>query len=198
MMQERLKRAAAKFRRQGLFRHSGGLAKPPQLSFALQVCAETWLDTPKGWLEAKNLKAGQQVARLGGGYATLIYIAQTPLLDPCVLVPEGSLGASAPLQLPATAHVGYSPPSPLPYEAPYVALPAGALRGYQGVRAQTITDQKALLILLEEEEMIWTQTGLLLHAPVSAAQMFYQRLNYGQTRALLTLSDPKQLEPDLP
>jgi hypothetical protein len=195
MVQVHFKSIAARLGRKSVFRHAPPNAEGAQSAYALQVLPDTWFETPQGWKQAEFLALGDRVACLGGGFGRIKCLSPSRGPVRTMKIPGGTLGASSSICVPERSFVGLSPSQPVPYEAPYVAVPVSALNGYSGICPDSPRDG-ALCIVLEEEDMIWAQTGLLLHAPVREAAPFYQRLGYGETRAALTLGDPANTRPD--
>lgn len=195
MFEVPFKHLAARISRKGVFRHTVPPSSVGAHALGLHVLSETWLETEDGWEQAGGLKAGHRVACLGGAFAKIKSIEIITGSVATICIPGGALGASSALHLPDASFVGFAPPRPVLYDAPFVSLPASALHGYCGIGAGQ-PQEMSLRITLQEEEMIWSQTGLLLHAPTRARRTFYKQLNYGETRALLAVSDPKNARPD--
>ena len=163
------------------------------LDHNITTCGATLLDTETGWKPARALKAGDSVATLDGGF-TQIRSVSTAAPTQLIHVPGGTLGACTDLLLPATASVALHVPASIS-DAPILSVPLQALCGWQGIRRQP--DHRAALTTLTfaDEEMVYAQTGLLLHTD-NAEPGFFQRKSYGETRALLALWSGRLPAPD--
>jgi hypothetical protein len=184
-------------------RHKDAFAETTQMSVALPktdhvlaLTANTVLETPFGFEEARNLKAGDQVASLDGGFVTITGAAPLSLSGQGVVIPAGVLGVSETTCLPAEAYVGLTPENGTIFEAPYLAAPAHALAGYKGIEKGAFEEDRGLVLTFGTEELIWAQNGMLLHAFNPRQSGFFERLDYGQTRALLASMDPLNHGPD--
>ncbi|HRK42890.1 MAG TPA: Hint domain-containing protein [Gemmobacter sp.] len=130
--------------------------------------AEAQVETATGWRRAADLVAGDLVHVHGGGLRSVQAVqhedgAGAPLLH----VPGGALGNCADLWLGAAQFVLIDtlldPGLP---DAMEVLVPAEALDGLRGMALQTAPAGMVLVTLhFEAEEVIWAQTGVMVHAP---------------------------------
>lgn len=135
--------------------------------------AEALVDTESGWRRAADLATGDLVHVHGGGLRPVqaVHHSEEGVAPPLLHVPGGALGNCAELWLGAAQLVLvdtlYDPALP---DAMEVLVPAEALDGLRGIALQTAPAGLPLVTLhFEEEEVIWAQTGLTLHAPSLAA-----------------------------
>jgi len=157
--------------------------------FSLTTSGETMLETPRGWRALDDLKAGDQVATFDGGFAEITGISAAPA-TPMIEVPGGTLSACSDLALPADTHVVLELPELLPDTA-LVSVPVKALCGWHGIRPRFVTPTELCQLAFADEELIFAQTGLLLHAAPTEGDSYFTRMGYGETRALLGLSDDR-------
>ncbi len=167
----------------------------PQTS--LCISAETRLDTPTGWKEAKSLGVNERVASLDGGFVKVRAVQRVRSKQKAIFVPAGTLGSCADVFLPSDARVILtSPPGLKMSEAPFVSACIADMVGYKGIRSTLFGLRKTLALTFDEEEIIWAQTGLMLHVhPIGEG--FYRSLDYGETRAILALIDHSACGADL-
>lgn len=170
---------------------------PQTTNATLTLGADLILETPEGFTEARGLTAGDKVATLDGGFAQIVAVRLSPSPERAFKVPAGALGNDSDIILPAESHVALTPPQGLALsEAPYISLPATALVGFRGIRPTLFNHQNTIAFEFEQEEMVWAQTGLLLHARPKH-DGFFTTLAYGDARAVLALLDCAQCGPDL-
>ncbi|MEL7131769.1 MAG: hypothetical protein AAGK77_05080 [Pseudomonadota bacterium] len=168
-------------------------ALPP--SHAATVTAHTLLETETGWMTADALQAGDAVATLDGGFAEITAITKPSTAAPLVHIPGGVLSTCSDIALPADAHVALHTPAGW-IDAPVVSIPVKALSGWRGVRPTLFYGPDLAQLHFANEEMIFAQTGLLIHAASTSGDSFFPRLNYGDARAMLAASTGKIGNPD--
>lgn len=159
------------------------------------LCAGTRVETRNGWATVDQLSAGDAVATLDGGFATLTAISHPRRTSPLVHVPGGALSNCSDIALPADTRIALTPPARW-CEAPVVSAPLKALSGWRGIRPTLFAGPDLATLHFADEEMIYAQSGLLIHAHASAAPTFFRTLGYGDTRALLALIEGKMVRPD--
>lgn len=164
------------------------------LRHTITATASTVLETAQGWRPVSDLQAGDRVATLDGGFAEITGIANAAPAQ-LVRVPGGTLSACSDITLPADCHVALPLPATVS-EAPVVSVPLKALIGWSGIRPAMFRASDLATLIFAEEEMVYAQTGLLLHA-ADQEPGFYARKTYGETRALLALMDRRMPAPDL-
>ncbi|WP_299725241.1 hypothetical protein [uncultured Tateyamaria sp.] len=169
--------------------------QPNQPDHTATLSAQTRLETPRGWASLDALCVGDSVATLDGGFARITAITHPKRRAPLVQVPGGVLSTCSDISLPADAHVALTPPARWS-QAPVVSVPIKALSGWNGIRPTLFAGPDLATLHFEDEEMIYAQSGLLIHAFDTRAEGFFQTLNYGDTRALLALMDGTMPAPD--
>ncbi len=156
--------------------------------------AATLVETETGWRRADTLIAGDTVATLDGGFSQIVEATQS-IPTAMVRLPAGTLGACTDVLLPADARLGFTPPAAF-HDAPIVSVPVQALVGWQGVHQHPTAPTQAVTLTLQHEEMVYAQTGLLVHAGANDSDGFFETLSYGDTRALLTRIEGRMIAPD--
>ncbi|SDD98422.1 Hint domain-containing protein [Ruegeria marina] len=160
---------------------------------------KTLVETPDGWRSVNSLRAGDRVATVDGGFAQLnAVIAFANAHARAWRVPGGTLGACSDLTLYDGQYLALNGPCCRQlFGLPTVLAPAGALVGFEGIHRATASAQPAYQLRFAEEELVWAQTGVRILAPGAGSASWYQRLDYGQTRALLLLMSGGTLAPDI-
>ncbi|APX11723.1 hypothetical protein [Tateyamaria omphalii] len=159
------------------------------------LTAHTLLETEAGWRTVDALQAGAAVATLDGGFAEITAITKPDRAAPLVHIPGGVLSACSDISLPADAHVALHTPAGWS-DAPVVSIPVKALSGWRGVRPTLFHGPDLAELHFEHEEMIYAQSGLLIHAAPNTGDSFFPRLGYGDARAMLAASAGKMGQPD--
>ncbi len=152
----------------------------------------TLLETPSGWRPVETLTAGDRVATLDGGFAELTGVRRhriAPGSARASHVPAGSLNTCSDMILTAGQHVALiEPECETLFQAPRVLAPAAALCGFRGITSVAgYSDIEATQLTFENEEIVYAQTGALIHVPAQGGDPFFRILGYGETRALLAL-----------
>lgn len=166
-----------------------------QPDYTTTLTAQTRLETPRGWVCVDTLSVADSVATLDGGFARIIAISRPKRQMPLVKVPGGVLSNCSDMTLPADAHVALSP-SARWSEAPVVSAPIKAFSGWRGIRPTLFAGPDLATLHFADEEMIYAQTGLLIHAFDARVESFFPMLDYGDTRAMLALSEGRMPPPD--
>ncbi len=154
------------------------------LGHAIQATANTLFETETGWRPLHALQAGDAVATLDGGFTQIRSVTPGAPV-PMIHVPGGALGACTDVLLPATASVALDVPATV-CETPILSVPLRALCGWNGIRHAVDATDTLTTLTFDDEEMVFAQTGLLLHTD-NALPGFFERKSYGETRALLAL-----------
>lgn len=159
-------------------------AAPSGLSGATLVEAET------GWIAAKALSIGTRLHTFDGGLATILGLTRNPVRDaPAIAIPGGVAGNCADLILPRGQHILVDTlDDPTLPDADMVLVPATAFLGLPGV-AETRMTYEVVTPLFADDEIVWANSGTLLHCPSLAGlgfdDGFYQRLAPAQARAFI-------------
>lgn len=158
------------------------------------LSGETMVETPQGWVAAHTLRAGDALATLDGGFAPITAISTSNVTGAMVRIPGGALSNCSDVVLPGDVHVGLELPNHVS-DAPFVTVPLSALCGWQGIRPTLVGAAELATLHFDTEELIYAQTGLLIHAAHSG-ETFFNRLSYGETRARITLLQARLGQPD--
>jgi hypothetical protein len=173
---------------------------PARRPLTCGMVAGTLVETATGWKPVEALSLGDALQTLDGGLAWLHALdrqiltpAQNPLL---VHLPGGAFDACSDLlllpgQLVLLDTLGL-PVAGQP-DALYVFVPAMALIGLQGVRRFELRHPREVITpFFAEEEMVYAQTGVLLHCPALMAKPgggFFPQLDLFDAIAFLRLRD---------
>lgn len=155
---------------------------------------ELQIETESGWCAVGDLTPGMAVHTVEGGLQPVQDINLREQDTPRWQVPEGALNNCAALTLSAGTLMGLRDPWCLRlHGSPLVLCHIDALTGFRGIaRAQTTATQTLYQLRFARSEMIYAQSGTLLLCPAAEDTSLTQSpcpiLNYGQTRALLALS----------
>ena len=162
--------------------------------------AGTMVETEAGWRVVDSLKAGDRVATLDGGVAEVKSVVSRPAPSTCRLwhIPAGSLNNCSDLRLASGQHVALTDPEvETLFDTHCVLVPVAAMAGFRGIQPLTCFDLAPMTRLeFDTEEIVFTQTGTLVHVPTPSADPFFRTLAYGETRALLSLINGGHCAPD--
>ncbi len=148
---------------------------------------DTMLETPQGWTAVADLTPGTEVATLDGGFAPIAWVGRAQPMGHGLLVPAGALGNCSDLVLPGETLVGLEAPLEFDATSDHISLPLAAFEGLRGIRRSNAVGCFRTLGF-DAEEMLWAQTGLLVHAR-PMADAFFQTLRFGDARGLISLID---------
>ncbi len=149
------------------------------------LCDDTMVETQRGWRAVRDLIAGDQIATLDGGFATVAFLGQTKACPDSITIAAHAFGNCSDVAMPLDTKIGFEAPLGFETATDHVSFSADALSGLPGITRSSAPHQMRVLGF-EEEEMIWTQTGLLVHArPMGEA--FFETLSFADARALLAL-----------
>jgi hypothetical protein len=175
-------------------------ATPANVTTILPALAATGLnsasliDTPQGWVPAAEVRIGMRVHSFDGGEVMVLGLDRRPVMNHLAIVVGGGVaGNCADLVLPLGQHMLidtlHDPEHP---DAEVLLVPAEAWLGQAGVWTTTITDE-LITPLFADEEILWVNSGALIHCPPVALGAgllpdsgFFDRLPLAQARAFLT------------
>jgi hypothetical protein len=152
------------------------------------------IDTPQGWMAAKDLRIGMRVHSLDGGEALILGLDRRPVADhPAIEIAGGVAGNCANLLLPLGQHLLMDTLQDPEYpDAEVLLVPAEAWLGQPGVWTTTLRDE-LVTPLFADEEILWVNSGSLVYCPsvVFGAGLvpdggFFDRLPLEDARAFLT------------
>jgi hypothetical protein len=148
---------------------------------------DTMVETAQGWTAIADLTAGDAVATLDGGFVPLAWVGDTQPVVDALFVPARALNNCSDIILPAETLVGIEAPLHFDAKSDHVSLPLAALEGLRGICKSDAALQFRTLGFASEE-MIWAQTGMLVHAR-PMADGFFQTLRLAEARRLVSLVD---------
>ena len=137
------------------------------------LSGETMVETRQGWVAARTLRAGDALATLDGGFAPITAISTPQISSAMVRVPGGALSNCSDVILPGNVHVALKLPAHLS-QAPVVTAPLSALCGWQGIRLTLAGAAELATLHFDTEELIYAQTGLLIHSAPDTETFFQQ------------------------
>ncbi|MFP4404893.1 Hint domain-containing protein [Rhodosalinus sp.] len=134
------------------------------------LIAGTLVETDRGWRPVEALRPGDEVQTFDGGLQRVLTVQRevvTGAEGGLVLIPGGVLGATVPTELLPAQHVLLVHHAiEAAFDTPAVLVRAGQLVGLGGItRRPARARLRAIRPGLAEEEILWANDGLLLHAP---------------------------------
>ncbi len=151
---------------QDLSRFTGMPVSVLDASLSRGVVAGTLVETVSGWRTVEDIRVGEMVQTLDGGAKRVVAINRREILpgEAVVEIKGGCFDACSDTLL--MPHQGVLLDTLGLMGAPYVRVPAAALPSVIGaVRTHTQRREEVVTPLFEEEEVIWAQSGMLLHCP---------------------------------
>jgi len=162
------------------------------------ILAGTLVETADGWRGAETLRMGDLVQSFDGGLAKVLAVDRRTLrpemAQSLIAMPGGTLDTCCDLQLLPGQHllVDTLGCPALPDDA-FALIPALALEGRMGcTRRYGLRDVEVITPMFATEEVLWANSGLLIHCPGIAYGAgrrpdsdFFPRLDVPTARALL-------------
>lgn len=146
----------------------------------------TLVETQHGWRGAGLLQAGMEIATLDGGFKPVAWVKRRSVYDAPFQIPAGALNNCTETHLPGDTLIGQIAPVAFHHAcSDYLSLPLAALEGQFGITRSRGDHGVIYEVGMEDEEMIWTNTGLLVHAR-STASNFFQTLAPQMSRHFVT------------
>jgi Hint domain len=162
------------------------------------LIAGTLVETPNGWTRVEDVSIGTQVATFDGDFRPVTQVTRQPDADALWCVPGGTLGACSDLLVEADQHLALTHPACRRlFDLPVVLAPVSALAGHGGIHRVPGKSAPVHRLHFAEDEILWTQTGALIHAGLDGHDSSYRKLGYGETRALLLMMPDHTYAPDL-
>lgn len=171
------------------------------------IVAGTLLEGACGWLPVEALKIGDAVQTLDGGLVRILGLDRR-VLHPetetaLVQVPGGDFDACSDVTLMPGQHllVDTLGDAAMPDEL-YALIPAAALIGRHGAtRHFPPRPVEVITLLMAEEEIVWANSGLMIHCPAIATGAnrrpgsdFFARLDPLEARAFLARREARLSE----
>lgn len=149
----------------------------------LSLSEGTLVESQRGWRAVEDLRPSDRIASLDGGFVPLAWVRRA-VQQAAFFVPAGALGNCSDLSLPAEARIGLTAPGSFTdATTDTLSVPLRALAGLRGIRKHGLSAPRAYTIGLTSEEMLWVQTGLLVHAK-PMTEPYFHALGPSETRAL--------------
>lgn len=161
------------------------------------LIAGTLVETKTGWQPVETLAIGDAVQTLDGGLARILALDRRsfhPETETApLLIPGGSFDACSDLLILPGQHLLLDTLDDATTDAPFAMIPALALQGRGGVKRHA-TDSALHIVtpLFADEEVIYANSGVLLHCPglLDGANRypdtsFFPRLDAACARAFL-------------
>ncbi|WOI33692.1 Hint domain-containing protein [Tritonibacter scottomollicae] len=151
------------------------------------VLPGTLIETECGFKQARALRPGDMVQTFDGGQREVVTIRHSvPRLTAMVHVPVGALGNDAALELPSDAVVAVSGDLALDlFDLPVVTVKLVALIGHNGISTALPQRLARIHIGCAEEELLWTEGGLVLNAGEPEDDGFYSLLSFTEARQIV-------------
>ncbi len=155
----------------------------------------TLVETENGFVQARELKAGDLVFTLDGGNQEILSVKHSvPRLTAMMHVPAGALGNDRALDLPADQIVALeSHVAEQLFDVPVVTAKLVSLAGYNGITSALPQRIARIHITFAEEELVWTECGMLLRAGDDPQDTGFWMLSLIEARTLVTQTEGRAL-----
>lgn len=162
------------------------------------LTAGTLVETPKGWTRVEDVTRGTDIATYDGGFRPVTQITQQANATSLWRIPGGAMGTCSDLIMSEGQHLALTDPACRRlFGLPMVLAPVSALAGLCGIHRVQDAPRPLHRLHFAEDEILWAQTGALIHAGSDTADEPYRKLSYGETRALLLMLADHPYRPDL-
>lgn len=164
------------------------------------VLPETLIETGRGFLQARELKAGDTVFTFDGGCQDVQSIKlSVPRLTAMMRVPAGALGNDCDLVLPADQMVALDMDvAESLFDVPVVVAKLVSLAGYNGIATAEPQRIARVYIEFDEEELLWAESGMLILASRPQEDSAFTQLSLTQARCLLSACNETPLPAGMP
>ena len=165
---------------------------------AIGLTGTTLLETPNGWTPTSDLAAGDEVETFDGGLATILRAERFRAAPGSMIhVPGGVFDTCGALSLLPTQRVmvDFACVEDM-FDRPCVLVEAQALVGYHGIVRKTAEEAQSLFRLtFQEEELVYANTGAVLHCPGDRpfADDFFLKISDTEAHELMEMVTPSAL-----
>lgn len=155
----------------------------------------TLVETEEGFKQARDIKPGDKVFTFDGGAQEVKAVKHAvPRLTTCMHVPAGALGNDTDLMLPSDQKVVLEmDTAERLFGLPVVITKLIALSGYKGITPAAPERLGRIHFEFEEEELVWTESGMLLPAGNTGEDSAFHQLSLSETRQVLASDEGRAL-----
>lgn len=155
----------------------------------------TLIETDRGFVEARDIQVGDMVYTFDGGAQEVTELHRAvPRLTAMMHVPAGALGNDTDLILPADQKVALDlDAAERLFGLPVVVVKLVALTGYKGIKTAVPEKIARVQIEFDEEELIWSESGMLVLAGDGGEDGAFHELSLSETRQVLASEEGRAL-----
>ncbi|NIZ59418.1 hypothetical protein DL239_00350 [Sedimentitalea sp. CY04] len=156
---------------------------------------DTLVETDRGFVQVRDVKAGDKVYTFDGGCQEVKSISHSvPRLTTLVHVPAGALGNDVDLMLPSDQMVALElATAERLFDVPLVMTRLISLAGYKGINPALPERMARIHLKFQEEEIVWAESGMLLHVAGDSIDSAFRKLSLAETRQILASEDGRAL-----
>lgn len=156
---------------------------------------QTLVETDRGFIQARDVKPGDMVYTFDGGSQEVETVRHTvPRMTTLMHVPAGALGNDCDLQLPSDQMVALEIDAvERLFGLPLVLVKLISLAGHKGIKAIMPERLGRIHIECAEEELIWTESGMLIQAGTGGPDGAFKELSLAETRQILASDEGRAL-----
>ena len=156
---------------------------------------DTLVETDRGFVQVRDVKAGDKVYTFDGGCQEVKSINHSvPRLTTLVHVPAGALGNDVDLMLPSDQMVALElDTAERLFDVSLVMTRLISLVGYKGISPALPERMPRIHLKFQEEELIWAESGMLLQVAGDSLDSAFRKLSLTETRQILASEDGRAL-----
>ena len=156
---------------------------------------DTLVETDRGFLQMRDVKPGDSIYTFDGGAQEVKSVKHgVPRLTTLVHVPAGALGNDTDLLLPSDQIVALElDAAERLFDVALVMTKLISLVGYKGIAAAMPERMARIHIKFDEEELIWAESGMLMHNAGDSLDSAFRKLSLAETRQILASEDGRAL-----
>lgn len=156
---------------------------------------DTLVETDRGFLQMRDVKPGDSIYTFDGGAQEVKSVKHgVPRLTTLVHVPAGALGNDTDLLLPSDQMVALElDAAERLFDVALVMTKLISLVGYKGISAAMPERMARIHVKFHEEELIWAESGMLLHNAGDNLDSAFRKLSLAETRQILASEDGRAL-----